>query len=78
MDCNLELIEAFIDWCAENLESAVGCRRTSLNNFNSLVEKSYTQMRSMNKTPDRMSYICGIAAGMSMMLLPENGELDSD
>lgn len=72
MDKNIDMIESFEDWCDENLLSAVGYRRTSLQKFNEIVEKSYTQMQSMNETHDRMSYMCGIAAGMKMMLLPEN------
>ena len=71
MDENIDMIESFKDWCDENLLSAVGYRRTNLKDFNDSVEKSYTQMQSMNKTHDRMSYMCGIAAGMKMMLLPE-------
>ena len=72
MDKNIDMIESFKDWCDENLLSAVGYRRTSLQNFNEIVEKSYTHMQSINKTSDKMSYMCGIAAGMKMMLLPPN------
>jgi len=72
MDENIDMIESFKGWCDENLLSAVGYKRISLQNFNEMVENSYTQMQSMNKTYDKMSYICGIAAGMKMMLLPKN------
>ena len=72
MNENIDMIESFKDWCDENLLSAIGYRRTSLQNFNEMVEKSYAQMQSINKTHDKMSYVCGIAAGMKMMLLPDN------
>lgn len=74
MDENIDMIESFKDWCDKNLLSAIVYRRTSLQNFNELVEKSYTHMQSINKTYDKMSYMCGIAAGMKMMLLPENDD----
>ena len=72
MDENIDMIESFKKWCDENIVSAVGYERTSLQHFNEMVEKSYTQMQLMNNTHDRMSYMCGIAAGIKMMLLPEN------
>lgn len=74
MDENIDMIESFKKWCDENIVSVVGYKRTSLQKFNEIVEKSYTQMQSMNKSHDRMSYMCGIAAGIKMMLLPENGD----
>ena len=72
MDDELERFEMFKQWCDENLTSAVGLRRINLEQFGELVEKSYVKMQSINDDPDRSSYVCGIAAGMKMMLLPEN------
>lgn len=72
MDDEVETLEMFKLWCDEKLTSAVGLRRINLEQFGELVEKSYVKMQSINDDPNRLSYVCGIAAGMKMMLLPEN------
>ena len=72
MDENIDMIESFKKWCDENIVSAVGYERVSLQQFDEIVERSYAQMQSTNKSHDRMSYMCGIAAGIKMMLLPDN------
>ena len=70
MDDQLERVEQFKQWCDDNLDTAVGFRRISLADFDDLVNKSYTKMQSINDNSDQLSYVCGVAAGIKMMLLP--------
>lgn len=41
------LINIFKDWCDENIKSAVGLRRTSLELFNETINNSYTELKQI-------------------------------
>lgn len=69
----IEIVNQFKNWCDENLKSAVGLRRTSLELFNETMNNSYSELKRLTKDDcDHTSFACGVAAGIKMMTLPEN------
>lgn len=68
-----DILKKFMKWCDKNIIVYDQHKRIDLETFDKLTMRAYAELTHLtNKNSDYTSFVCGIAAGMRMMTLPEN------